>query len=118
MSVLFRFFCGPCYSVFFCGLFFRGLEAARDVESEVDVVRVAAARELTQSRAEGVREIQLQGVATRALFNCNTPLGAVRIVAVEARRVLASDVTGAREPQPASESSEPCVLMVRVFVLF
>ena len=52
----------------------RGLEAARDVETQIDVVRAAAARELPERRAERVREIQLQRVAARALFNRDAPL--------------------------------------------
>src|SRR3954464_10287256 len=42
----------PCFSVArvvpCCSVFFRGLEAARDVEPEIDVVRAAAAGELPQ----------------------------------------------------------------------
>src|SRR4051812_18413439 len=102
----------PC-----CSVFFRALEAARDVEPEIDVVRAAAAGELTQGCAETVGEIQLQGVATRTLFNGNAPLRAVRVVAVQPRRVLAGDVAGAGEPQPPSEPCEPRVLMLRVFIL-
>src|SRR5256885_16405092 len=80
------------------------------------VVRIAAARELTEGRAEAVREIQLQGVATRALFDGDAPFRAVRIVAVQARRVLAGDVAGAGEPNTATQTGKPGVVMVCVHV--
>ena len=66
-------------------VFFCGLEATSDVEPEIDVVRAASTRELTERRAEAVREIQLQGVSTRTLFYRDAPFRAIWVVAGQAR---------------------------------
>ena len=57
------------------------LEPPNHVEPEVDVVRAAAARELAESRAERVGDIQLHGVAGRLLLDGHRPRAAPRVVA-------------------------------------
>src|SRR4029079_2189268 len=102
-----------CVSVFRCGL-----ETTGNVETEIDVVRASSTRELPERRAERIGEIQLQGMTAGALLDPDTPLANVRIVTVQATRVIASDIARVREPQTTAETHKPGVVVVRVLVFF
>src|SRR3954451_15988601 len=93
-------------------VFFRSSEATCDVEPQINLVRASASRELAERGRERVREIQLERVPTGPLLNTNPPFPAVGVVAMQTRCVLAGDVAGVRETQPAAQPREPRVVMV------
>ena len=82
------------------------------VESHVDVVRAAAARDHSRRGVEVVAEVELQHVAARQLLDADVPRRAIGPVAVEARRDLRDDRDRFADARAHAQADEHRVVRV------
>src|SRR5215208_5817258 len=75
-------------------------EFPRDVEAEKRIVLRAAARQLTDGRADAVRYVDLKHVTADELLDADGPMKPVRVIAGDPRRTFCDDIHGAPQAEP------------------